>query len=50
MKKQIYTAPAIEVISVELEKGIAQSTTVPAGYGDAGGAGGSVEDTGSTTW
>lgn len=49
MRKQIYNAPVIEAISVELERGIAQSVA-PEGFGDAGFAGNDVTDSGSTTW
>ncbi len=51
MKKETYTAPVIEIISVELEKGIAASGNgAPAGYGATGMAGAVVDETGTTIW
>ncbi len=44
MKKQNYVAPEMEIISVELEKGIASS------FGEPGSAGGDVNPGGGVFW
>ncbi len=52
MKTQIYVAPVIEKIAVEIENGIAASgaSPAPANYGTAGAAGNNVDETGNTNW
>ncbi len=49
MKNNNYVAPAMSIVSVELENGIAQSVA-PAGYGAPGAAGAAGDESGSTNW
>jgi hypothetical protein len=51
MNKQLYVSPELSVVSVELERGIAQSGgAIDDGYGEGGAAGGGGGESGETEW
>jgi hypothetical protein len=51
MNKQTYITPEVVSVSVELERGIAQSGgAINDGYGEGGEAGGGGGESGETEW